>query len=68
MKTIKKNTKLSELLEINPDAIEHLFDAGMHCIGCPAATMETLEEGCMAHGMSKKEINDLIKKLNAPVH
>ena len=64
MKTITKNTMLSEILEINPDTIDILFDIGMHCIGCPAASMETLEEGCMAHGMSKKEINDLIKKLN----
>jgi len=36
----------------------------MHCIGCPAAAMETLEEGCLAHGMDKKQIDNLIKKLN----
>lgn len=64
MKKITKKTKLSEILTINPEAIEILFDTGMHCIGCPAATMENLEEGCLAHGMNKKEINELIKKLN----
>ncbi|MCK5611189.1 DUF1858 domain-containing protein [Candidatus Pacearchaeota archaeon] len=64
MKKITKNTKLARMLEINPEAIEILFDVGMHCIGCPAASMETIEEGCMAHGMNKTEINNLIKKLN----
>jgi len=63
-KKITKKTKLSEILEINPGAIEILFDIGMHCIGCPAAAMETLEEGCLAHGMDKKQIDNLIKKLN----
>jgi len=64
MGKITKKTKLSKILEINPDAIEILFDIGMHCIGCPAASMETLEEGCLAHGMDEKEIKELIKKLN----
>ena len=63
-KQITKKTKLSEILKINPEAIEVLFDIGMHCIGCPAASMETLEDGCLAHGINKKEIDELIKKLN----
>jgi len=41
-----------------------LFESGMMCIGCPAAAQETLEEGCRAHGMSKKEIALLVKALN----
>ena len=61
---ITGKTKLSKLLESNPDAAEILFDIGMHCIGCPMAQQETLEQGCKAHGMTKKKIDDLIKKLN----
>ena len=61
---ITPKTKLSKIMQINPDAVEFLFEAGMHCCGCPMARDETLEQGCMAHGMSKKEIDKLIEKLN----
>jgi len=63
-KEISKKTKLSEILEINNKAAEILFDEGMVCIGCPMAMQETLEQGCLAHGMTKKEIDKLIVRLN----
>jgi len=61
---ITKDMKMHEIISKNPDAVEILFNSGLSCIGCPMAMMETLEEGCKAHRMSKKEIDDLIKKLN----
>ncbi len=64
MKKITKKTKLGEILKINPDAAETLFEAGLSCIGCPMAMQETLEEGCLAHGMSKKEVDELVGRLN----
>jgi hybrid cluster-associated redox disulfide protein len=62
---IAKETKMNELIEKNPKAVEILFDAGMHCIGCPMAMQETLEQGCLGHGMNKKEINKLVERLNS---
>jgi hybrid cluster-associated redox disulfide protein len=64
MKKITPKTKLNELLEKKPDAAGILFEAGLSCIGCPMAMQETIEQGCLAHGMSKKQIDDLIKRLN----
>jgi len=61
---ISKKTKLNEVLEQKPKAAEILFEAGMHCLGCPMTMQESLEDGCLAHGMSKKEIEELIKELN----
>jgi len=63
-KKITKTTKLSEVMKINPDAAETLFESGLGCIGCSMATEETVEQGCLAHGMTPKQINELIKKLN----
>jgi len=63
-KKITRKTKLGKILEINSDAAEILFKKGLSCIGCPMAMQETLEEGCQAHGMSKKEIDKLIERLN----
>ncbi len=64
MKKITSKTRLNEILSLNSNAAEILFEAGMSCIGCPMAMQETLEEGCKAHGMTKKDIDKLIKKLN----
>jgi len=64
MKKITKNMTLNEVLNLNDKAAEILFESGMGCVGCPAARMETLEEGCLAHGMTKKQIDEIIEKLN----
>ena len=61
---ITNKTKLSELLRANPKSAEILFEAGMSCIGCPCAQQESLEDGCKAHGMNKKEIEELLKRFN----
>lgn len=62
---ITKKTKFSELLKY-PDAVEILLEKGMHCIGCGMASQETIEQGCIAHGIDPdkivKEINDRIMK------
>lgn len=62
-KEITGDTKFSELFK-NPKAVEILFESGMHCIGCGMAQMETLREGCHAHGFTKKQFEELVKKLN----
>ena len=61
---INKSTKISKVVGANPKAVEILFKAGLTCIGCPMAQQETLEQGCKAHGMNKKEIKKLVKELN----
>ena len=53
-----------EILEKYPESADILFESGLHCIGCGAAMYETLEQGCLAHGMDKKQIEELIKKIN----
>ena len=57
-----KDTKIGEILEKAPEKAEILLEMGMHCLGCPASQMETLEEACEVHGI---EVNELLEKLNA---
>ena len=59
---INKDTKIGELLENAPEKAEVLLNAGMHCLGCPSAQAETLEEACAVHGI---DVDELVKKLNA---
>ena len=58
---IEKTTKIGELLEKYPEKADILLDAGMHCLGCPAAQAETLEEACAVHGI---DVEELVAKLN----
>ena len=62
---ITKTTKFNEIFE-NKDAAKILEDSGMHCLGCPMAQFETLEQGAQAHGLDAdkllKEINKKEKK------
>jgi len=37
---------------------------GFHCLGCPMAGQETIEEGAMGHGMTNKQIKELLEVLN----
>lgn len=57
-----KNTKIGELLEVAPEKAEILMEAGMHCLGCPASQMETLEEACEVHGI---DVEQIVEKLNS---
>ncbi len=61
---ISGKTTFMELIEKHPESANILFESGLHCIGCGMAMYETIEQGCMAHGMDKKQIDELIKKLN----
>lgn len=63
-KEITSKTKFSEVLKKDNRAAEILMQEGLSCLGCPMAMEETIEQGCMAHGMSREKTQRLIKKLN----
>jgi len=44
---------------------QEITNTGLHCVGCQAATWETLEAGMYGHGMSDSTIDGLVNKLNA---
>lgn len=62
---ITKDILILDLVEQNPDLASVLTEKyGFHCVGCMAASMETLEQGALTHGMSKDQINKMIVELN----
>ena len=40
---------------------QEITNSGLHCVGCSAATWETVEAGMMSHGCSDDEIDSLIE-------
>ena len=59
---ISKDTRIGELMVTFPEAAPILMEIGMHCLGCPSAQMETLEEAAMVHGI---DADLLVDKINA---
>ena len=62
MATITKDMTIGEILRTNPAVAPILMEAGMHCLGCPSAQGESLEEAALVHGMN---VEDLMKKIEA---
>lgn len=61
---ITKKITFSKLLKDYPEAAETLLKEGMHCLGCPMAQQETLEQGALMHGL---DVNKIIEKINKKI-
>ena len=60
MAQVTKDMTIAQIISIDQGLIPILLESGMHCIGCPSAQAETLEEAAMVHGMdAEKIINDM---------
>ena len=62
MAAITQEMTIGEILRTNPKVAPVLLEAGMHCLGCPSAQGESLEEAAMVHGMN---IDELMAKIEA---
>ena len=60
--TITKNTNIGDILDFNRDTAPFFLEMGMHCLGCPSARGETIEQACEVHGVDPDE---LVEKINA---
>jgi len=59
---------IEEILGMFPHKAQRLSQeisgAGLHCIGCQAATWETLRVGMLSHSKTEDQIDDLVTRLN----
>lgn len=62
MAQISKEMIIGEIIQVDEGLIPILLDSGMHCLGCPSAQGESLEEACMVHGIPVEEV---VGKLNS---
>ena len=66
--TIDRKMNLAELVILYPELVTVLMeDYGLHCVSCFAAGFDTLEEGAKIHGYSDRDIEKMVKRLNALV-
>ena len=59
--TITKQSIIGDVLDYAPDTARFFFEIGMHCLGCPSARGESIEDACAVHGT---DADALIKKIN----
>lgn len=56
MTAITKDMTIGEILDVDEELIPILLETGMHCLGCPSAQGESLEDACAVHGTNADEI------------
>ena len=61
MATVTKDMIIADILEIDSGIAQILRNAGMNCVGCPAAKGETLEEAGAGHGV---DVDMMIEEIN----
>ncbi len=59
---ITADMTISEVLKYNPKTADVLRGMGMHCLGCPSATGESVAGAARTHGINTEE---LLNNLNA---
>ncbi|MDR2650094.1 MAG: DUF1858 domain-containing protein [Clostridiales bacterium] len=64
MARISKDMVIRDILAVDRGVVPILLQTGMHCLGCPSAQMETLEDAGMVHGMDDAEIDGLVDSIN----
>ena len=61
MAQVSKDMLIGELIRLDPNVAPILMRAGMHCLGCPSAQMESLADAAMVHGL---DVDVLVAQIN----
>ncbi len=59
---VTKKSIIGEVLDAHPDTAQFFLAIGMHCLGCPAARGECIEDACRVHGTNADELVEAINK------
>ena len=61
MAKITKDMIIMDVLRLVPESANLFLEIGMHCLGCPSASGESIAEACAVHGV---DADELVKKIN----
>ncbi|MBO4953633.1 MAG: DUF1858 domain-containing protein [Clostridia bacterium] len=61
MKQINKDMIVADVLQLDPGTAPFFLEIGMHCLGCPSATGESVADACAVHGV---DADALIARIN----
>ena len=58
---VTKDMIIMDVLQMDMGTAKFFLDIGMHCLGCPSASGESIEEACAVHGA---DADELVEKIN----
>ena len=61
MAKITPDMIIADVLKLDRGTIPIFLNNGLHCLGCPSASGESIEDACAIHGL---DANNLVKELN----
>ncbi len=64
MAKVTKDMIIADVLNMDRGTVPIFLNSGMHCLGCPSSSGESIEDACAIHGIdADKLIDDLNKYL-----
>jgi hybrid cluster-associated redox disulfide protein len=61
MATITKDTIIMDVLMMDRATAPIFIKHGMHCLGCPSSSGESIQDACAVHGI---DVDKLVEDLN----
>ncbi len=58
MAKVTADTIIADVLKIDKGTAPIFLKKGMHCIGCPVASSESIKEASAAHGVDAQQLVD----------
>ncbi len=58
---VTKDMIISDVIKLDKGTVPILMEHGLHCLGCPSATGESLAVACEIHGI---DVDALLSALN----
>jgi len=58
---VTKQSIIGDVLDHNVETAQFFLAIGMHCLGCPSARGESIEQACAVHGT---DADELVAKIN----
>lgn len=62
MQKITGEMIIADVLRMDRGTVPIFLNNGLHCLGCPSATGESIQDACAIHGIDAQK---LINELNA---
>jgi hybrid cluster-associated redox disulfide protein len=53
---------IADVLKLDKGTVPIFLNNGMHCLGCPSSSGESIEDACAIHGIDAEK---LVRELNA---
>lgn len=61
---LTKEMTVGQVLKLYPQTVQIFLELGMHCLGCPSSSMESLEGAALTHG---RNADELVERLNKAI-